>query len=204
MKDHPLVAYRALPLLALFPVVITAIGCTGLTLALAGKPEPYAGGLRRGQLVRAVIENLAFGKDGISAARRTSRDEYEIEEVSFTNAPDFRPAEGGTMVVFRVVGSWTYHTPDDASGMHEWISVFESELIAVEMNEAEAIAAASACLEASPHRGSYNLDDPFTFGPGAHGGWIVRFESPPGPGAAAGIDFEVDRKGRCEIVGPRA
>lgn len=195
-------AYRAIPLLALVPIVIAALGCTSMTLALAGKPEPYAGGLRPGQLVRAIIEDYSSSFVGLAAARRTSRDEQAIEPVSFTNAPKFRPAAGGTMVVFRVLNSWNYHTPDDASGMHEWISVFDGDLIAVEMNEDDAIAAARACLEASADRGSYNLGDPFAFGPGARGGWVVRFESRAEQGAAASIDFEVDRKGGCEIVRP--
>jgi len=190
-------AYRAMPLLALSSIAIILIGCTAATHALMGKPAPYQGGLQYGQLVRAIVEDWSPAIPELAAAYRTKRDGSAIEQVSFTNAPKFRPAEGGTMVVFRVIDSWNYHTPDDASGMHEWLSVFNSELVAVEMSEGEAIAAARACLEASPDRGSYDLEDPFAFGPGERGGWVVRFESPAGQGTAASIDLEIDWRGRC-------
>ncbi len=195
-------AYRAMPLLALSLIAITPIGCTAATHALMGKPEPFKGQLQRGQLVRAIVMDWSHAGLTLNAALRTSEG-YRVEEISFTNAPDYRPAEGGTMVVFRVLGSWSYHTPDDASGMHEWISVFNSELVAVEMSEAEAIAAARACLQKFPDPASYDLEDPFTFGPGERGGWIVRFDKATEQGTAANIDLEIDWKGRCESVRPQ-
>jgi hypothetical protein len=180
---------RSSSLLALVAAAILGSGCVSML-----HPEPYGGSLKRDQVVRAILEEFPPPIAGLAVARRVSPDTSEVEQVSFTNAPRYRPAEGGTMVVLRVLDSWSYHTPDDASGMHEWLSVFNAELIATEMNESEAIAAARACLGASPDDASYNLENPFAFGPGARGGWTVRFSA---PNESESAEIELDRSGRC-------
>jgi hypothetical protein len=182
-------------LLAVVALATTASGCA---VAVAGKPKPYAGSLHEGLLVRAILERGSPPFGEIHATRRVSRDSREVAIVSFSSAPLWRPEAGGTMVVFRVVGSWTYHTPADAARMHEWLSVYESELVDVELSEDEAIAAARSCLARRAEAAAYDPEDPFAFGPGTAGGWTVRFDSADAEESSAPpITIELDRRGRC-------
>ena len=189
---------RSMGSLRLLVLAMLATVATGCLAALAGRPAPYAGSLHRGQLVRAILQRGAPPFGEIHAVRRVSRDSQEVEIVSFSRAPKWRPSTGGTMVVFRVLGSWSYHTPEDATGTHEWLTVYESELVDVELDENEAIAAARGCLERSPAAASYDRDHPFAFGPGSRGGWTVRFDPRVGTdGSASPVELELDRRGRC-------
>jgi hypothetical protein len=101
------------------------------------------------------------------------------------------------MVVFRVVGTSSFHTPDDASGTHEWLTVYESEIVKVELAEEEALAAARTCLATRAEPRAYNPEQPFAFGPGPAGGWNVRFESEAGEAAPASLTVHLDSRGRC-------
>jgi hypothetical protein len=73
------------------------------------------------------------------------------------------------------------HTRPDASGRVEYIRVTFAQLIRVEMGESAAVEHARACAGAP-------TAEPFTHGPGARGGWLVRF-----PGG----EFEVLSDGSC-------
>jgi hypothetical protein len=166
--------------------------------ALPSGPVPYDGQLVRGKLVRAIVQ--VYDEHTLSTVLRKRRRESSVEFVSFRNAPDFLPDPSGTMVVFRPVGSSSYHTPDDAQGSHYWLEEHECELVRVEQTSREAIDAARACLQQSGDSSAYDLEDPFATGPSARGRWIVHFpDRPPLLRTPSGIELEIDAARHCEV-----
>jgi hypothetical protein len=166
-------------------------------VALAGRPDAYTGSLGVGQLVRAILEEGSPPYGEVHAMLRSSPGERSFEIVSFPRAPRWRPAAGGTMVVFRVVGEGMYHTPEDASGVHEWLYFYESELVKVELTEAEAIAAARRCLAGGSGSAGGERGEPFAFGPGPAGGWSVRLAPTGAEESNPGVTVHLDPHGRC-------
>lgn len=187
---------RVLVALALAVLPVTSSGCA---VALAGRPEPYAGDLETGQLVRAILEPGLPGYGLIHAVVRTDPGRMEVSAVSFPRAPRWQPADDGTMVVFRVIALNTFHTPPDALGRHRWLIEYEAEIIATELDEAEAITKALRCLDTVAGAAAYDREDPFAFGPGAAGGWSVRFSASDGAGALPPVIAHLDARGRCQL-----
>ena len=158
-------------------------------------PEPYAGHLASGRLIRAILE---ISRPYPHVVHRQATGPAQVEQVELTNAPDLDIPAGGVMAVLRVRGSSTYHDAPTASGYSFWWEVFDCELVTLERSQEDAVRLARACAGASGRAGDHRLDHPVARGPGPRGGWLVRFErqgSPPG--APGGIEFEIDVAGRC-------
>jgi len=147
-------------------------------------------------LVRGIVES--DGGKTLKVVRRLRRGESEAEFITIENAPDFVPAEGGAMVVLRVLGSSMFHTPDDASGTHYWFDEWSCDLVRVEMSEREAIDIARSCVSESARATDFDLEAPFAQGPSARGRWVVHFRGRI-PIRAEGIRIEIDEALRCQI-----
>jgi hypothetical protein len=159
------------------------------------EPEPYAGHLADGRLVRAILE---ASRPYLQVVHRPAAGPAQAEQVELANARGLDIPAGGVMAVLRVRGSSTYHDPRTESGYSFWWEVFECDLVTLERSEEDAVRLARECAGASGRAGKLDLERPRARGPGPHGGWIVRLERPGAPrGAPGGIEFEIDAAGLC-------
>jgi hypothetical protein len=180
--------------------VVSASLLAGASSAASRRPagvqaQAYDGSLATGRTVRAIVHSstVPFPRS-TTALHRTEPGPWSGSELYFENRSDLE-LEEPTLVVFRVTGTSPIHTPPDASGMVEYLSVAFAELLAVEMPQSVAIARARACAEDLRPGMKLGGEEPFTHGPGIRGGWLVRF--------ATTLEFEVTADGVCHSIEPQ-